>query len=117
MPMKNTLAYIWRRVKGVYIKDLSPSLFLFQFFHKLDVERVIKGGPWTFNQNLLFMRQLETGINPLQVSLFHAEFWVQVHEVPCRFMSEKGECLGSSRFSTSFIHASIYGAQSKSHIS
>ena len=29
MAIKNTLAYIWRPVKGVCIKELSPTLFLF----------------------------------------------------------------------------------------
>ncbi|KAK6156242.1 hypothetical protein DH2020_010490 [Rehmannia glutinosa] len=42
--MKNTLAAIRRPVKGVFIKDLSPNLFLFQFFHELDVARVEANG-------------------------------------------------------------------------
>ncbi|XWS39750.1 hypothetical protein CRYUN_Cryun18bG0081100 [Craigia yunnanensis] len=42
MAIKNTLASIWRPVKGVCIKELSPTLFLFQFFHELDMDRVIK---------------------------------------------------------------------------
>ena len=87
--MKNTLASIWRSVKGVYVKDLSPSLFLFQFFHEMDVERVLKGGPWTFNQHFLIIKRLEIGDNPTQMQLFHGEFWIQVHELPCGFMSEK----------------------------
>ena len=80
--MKNTLASLWRPVKGVHIKDLSPSLFLFQFFHELDVERVIKGGPWTFNQHLLIMSRLKIGDNPIQMPLFQTEFWIQVYELP-----------------------------------
>ena len=89
MAMKNTLASIWRPVKGVCIKDLGPSLFLFQFFHEMDVERVIKGGPWTFNQHLLLLSRLAVRINPTHVSLFLADFWVQIHDLPYGFMSEK----------------------------
>ncbi|XWS52451.1 hypothetical protein CRYUN_Cryun11dG0071500 [Craigia yunnanensis] len=76
MAIKNTLAYIWRPMKGVCIKNLSPSLFLFQFFHEMDVERVIKGGPWTFNQHLLLFFKLSIKVNPTQVQLFEVDFWL-----------------------------------------
>ena len=35
--IKSTMASLWRPGKGVSIKDLSPTLFLFQFFHEIDV--------------------------------------------------------------------------------
>ena len=41
--MKDTLSKIWRPVKGVFIRDINPNMFLFNFFHELDMERVIKG--------------------------------------------------------------------------
>ncbi|XWS07884.1 hypothetical protein CRYUN_Cryun41cG0030700 [Craigia yunnanensis] len=44
MTMKNTLASTRRPVKGVCIKKLSLILFLFQLFHELDMDRVVKGG-------------------------------------------------------------------------
>ncbi|EEF41191.1 conserved hypothetical protein [Ricinus communis] len=53
LAMKNTLASLWRPVKGVCIKELGPNLFIFQFFHELDMLHVIEGGPWTFNQFML----------------------------------------------------------------
>ena len=43
--MKNTMASLWRPGRGVCIKDLSPTLFLFQFFHEIDVRRVLESGP------------------------------------------------------------------------
>ncbi|XWS54770.1 hypothetical protein CRYUN_Cryun10bG0117700 [Craigia yunnanensis] len=98
--MKNTLASIWLPVKGVCIKDLRPILFLFQFFHEMDLERVVKGGPWTFNQNLLLTSRLEIGMNPVHVPLYQADFSIQVHDLPCGFRSERvckevGNCVGS----------------------
>lgn len=47
--MKNTMALLWWPRKGVRIKDLSPTLFLFQFFNEVDVKRVLDSGPWTFD--------------------------------------------------------------------
>ncbi|KAL9411498.1 hypothetical protein AB3S75_045157 [Citrus x aurantiifolia] len=36
--MKNTMASLWHPGKGVYIKDLSSTLLLFQFFHEIVIE-------------------------------------------------------------------------------
>lgn len=54
--MKNTMASLWRPRKGVRIKDLSPTLFLFQFFNEVDVKRVLDLGPWTFGQHILIVK-------------------------------------------------------------
>ena len=43
--MQNTLASVWRHVKGVCIKEIQSNLFLFQFYHELDMKRVIDNGP------------------------------------------------------------------------
>ena len=49
--MKSTLAALWRSVKGMSIKDLTPSVFLFLIYHEMDLERVVRGGPWTFDRD------------------------------------------------------------------
>ena len=56
--MKNTMAALWRPGKGICIKDLSSTLFLFQFFHEVDIQRVMDSGPWTFDQHLLITKRL-----------------------------------------------------------
>ncbi|KAK6133887.1 hypothetical protein DH2020_032377 [Rehmannia glutinosa] len=87
--MKNTLASIWRPVKGVFIKDLGPNLFLFQFFHESDLSRVISSGPWTFDNQLLLTKRLSVGEQPSKVELFHTEIWVQIYDLPLGFMTER----------------------------
>lgn len=76
-------------MKGVWIKELGPNLFIFQFFHELDLERVINGGPWTFEQHLLIFTKLESGMNPMQVDLYEVNFWIQVYDLPVGYMSER----------------------------
>lgn len=51
--MRSTLTNLWHPVKGMKILDLGEKRFLFQFFHWMDLERVIKGALWTFNSHLL----------------------------------------------------------------
>lgn len=88
--MKNTMATLWHPGKGVCIKDLSPSLFLFQFFHEVDLKRVINSRPWTFDQHILILKRLGENEQPHRVPLFHTSFWIQEYNLPIGFLSEKG---------------------------
>lgn len=87
--MHNTLATLWRPIKGVSIRDLGSQIFLFQFFHEVDIQRVEKGGPWTFNKHLLLMKRLEPDEQLTTVPLIEMSIWVQLHELPIGFMFEK----------------------------
>ena len=65
------------------------NLFLFYFFHKLDMQRVINGGSWTFDRYLLLTRVVTPGIKPNTVQLFHADIWFQIFDLPCGFLAER----------------------------
>ncbi|MBA0872648.1 hypothetical protein Goshw_017814 [Gossypium schwendimanii] len=64
--MRSTMANLWHLVKGVKISDLGEKRFLFKFFHKMDLDRVLKGSPWTFNNHLLMLHRLEKEEAPLK---------------------------------------------------
>lgn len=83
--MKDRLAAIWQPGRGVSIRALDSNLFLFQFFHSRNLKKVFSGGPWYFDGHMMILSRLEVGDVPTQVSLFHAAFWVQVHDVPIGF--------------------------------
>ncbi|MBA0576089.1 hypothetical protein Golob_025028 [Gossypium lobatum] len=59
--MKSTMANLWHSVRGVQIRDLGEKRYLFKFFHVVDMERVIKGALWTFNNHLLILHKLQGG--------------------------------------------------------
>ncbi|MBA0784670.1 hypothetical protein Gotri_025917, partial [Gossypium trilobum] len=86
--MRSTMANLWHPVRGIQITDLGEKRYLFQFFHLMDLERVIKCSPWTFNNHLLILHKLRRGENPLQIPLIYSPLWVQVHDVPISFVSE-----------------------------
>ncbi|KAK5835299.1 hypothetical protein PVK06_010987 [Gossypium arboreum] len=86
--MKSTMANLWHPVRGVQIPNLGNRRYLFQFYHVMDMERVLKGAPWTFNNHLLMLHVVQWGEDPLQVPLFLTPFWVQIHDVPIGLFSE-----------------------------
>lgn len=67
--MQQTLAALWRPVKGVYIRELDVNLFLFKFYHEIDIKRVVEGSPWTFNRKVLIISRMQEGVNPRCVPL------------------------------------------------
>ncbi|XP_031126222.1 uncharacterized protein LOC116028601 [Ipomoea triloba] len=71
------------------VRDLGSNRYLFTFYHERDIARVLSDGPWTFDQNLVLLRRLEDGDDPMIVALTKASFWIQMHDVPVGFMSDK----------------------------
>ncbi|KAJ9135110.1 hypothetical protein P3X46_032329 [Hevea brasiliensis] len=87
--MKHTVATLWHLGKGICIKELGSSLFMFQFFHEVDVSRVVDLSPWSFDQHLLLFKRLNSNEQPTNVQLFHTLMWVQLHALPLGFMLER----------------------------
>lgn len=86
--MKNVLASLWSR-EGMEIHDIGGSRYPFVFYHKLDLQKVLEGGPWTFEQSLLLYCQLKEGEDPYLVRLNHMNIWVQVYDIPNGLLSER----------------------------
>lgn len=100
--MKSKISDIWRPARGMTVKDLKPGLFLFQFYHIDDMEWVLNGGPWSFDNAMLVLSKINVGEDPLEVPLFSLQFWIQLFGVPSGLMTEAaGKQLGN--FFGSFI--------------
>ena len=69
------------------ITAINPQLFLFQFFHVMDLKSVYEGGPWSFDNCLLILDKLGLGEVLAQVPLFHVVFWVHVYDPSAGFVS------------------------------
>ncbi|MBA0706646.1 hypothetical protein Golax_018743, partial [Gossypium laxum] len=86
--LRNTMADLWHPIGGICITDIGENRYLFQFFHEVDIARVLAGTPWFFNNHLLILKKILYGDNPAVMELNFIEFWVQVHELPRGLMSE-----------------------------
>lgn len=86
--MQHTMAAIWKPGKGVYIKQVYVNLFVFQFYHEIDLNRVIDGSPWSFNRKVLLIGRMNKNMNPRCVPLDAIDLWVQVHDMQPGFMTK-----------------------------
>ncbi|XP_031112070.1 uncharacterized protein LOC116016045 [Ipomoea triloba] len=85
----NVMATVWTPVRGVRITEVRPNLFVYQFFHAKDMQRVIDGGPWAFENHTLVCKQIKQGDQPNLVQLNEVLIWVQVYDLPFGYDFEK----------------------------
>lgn len=84
--MKHTLAALWKPGRGVFIREVETNLYLFQFYHEIDIKRVIEGSPWSFNRKVLIIARMKEGEIPRGVNLNRLDLWVQIHDMRPGFM-------------------------------
>lgn len=87
--MKEIIALVWRPKCGFEITIMRIGVFLFWFFHYLDVQRIRKGEPWSFGKHLLILGIIKEGVNRATIPLFSIPFWIQIHTIPLVFMSQE----------------------------
>jgi len=87
--LKIRMSEVWRLVKGVAVKEAQPGLFLFQLFHKLDMEEVLKGGLWTYDSHSLVLEKLQIGVLLKDIQLNYMNLRVRVYDLPTGMMKEK----------------------------
>jgi hypothetical protein len=87
--MIDKMGDIWQPGRGITIEEAYPGLFVFQLFHQLDVQRILKQGPWLFDNHTLVLNTLADDDDPREVPLFKVPFWIQVHNLPSGYMSLK----------------------------
>ncbi|XP_075663260.1 uncharacterized protein LOC142632812 [Castanea sativa] len=84
---KNTLWRAWGLDKGLQISEVGINLFQFKFQAEYDLEQILRGGPWTFDNQLLMLTRWRSGISANNVVLEHASLWVQIWGVSFDMMS------------------------------
>ncbi|XP_074327248.1 uncharacterized protein LOC141696272 [Apium graveolens] len=94
--MKSKLADVWRPAMGLSIKDLDQGCFLFQFYRKEDMQWVLKGGPWSFDNAMVALETVEAGQNPASIKPCFLSIWIQLYNLPVGYMLETvGKQLGN----------------------
>lgn len=88
MAMQNVMAVLWRPKEGMEVHDLGGMRYSFVFYHKMDLQKVIDGGSWSFEQAMLVVHQLGGMEDPLTVKIQEVDIWVQVYDIPRGFLSE-----------------------------
>lgn len=79
--MQHTLASLWNSGWGVHIKEIGTNMYVIQFFHEINLKRVIEGSPWSFNRKALIIDRMKEGEVPRGVKLNSIDLWVQIYDL------------------------------------
>lgn len=88
---KMTMKRAWLSVKSVRFRDLNSSLILVEFYDRRDKERVVRKGPWSFDKQLVMVRDVDGRPKVHQIKVIATTFWVRIHNLPLRAKNDCGE--------------------------
>ena len=85
----NTLKRAWGLEESVQIVEVGASLFQFKFNTEYDLERVFRGGPWTFDNQALMLQRWKKGMTAENVRFESVALWIQIWGAPFDMVSPK----------------------------
>ena len=86
---KKTMNQIWSITKDALFRPIEHGLFVVQFATARDRTKVLAGRPWTFDQNLVAMHEIDGGLQPSEVVIDSCPFWVRLYNIPLNSRSEE----------------------------
>ncbi|KAH7855480.1 hypothetical protein Vadar_025363 [Vaccinium darrowii] len=95
----DTLRIVWGSPTGLRMVDVGENLFHFRFSNEVDLQKVLNGGPWCFDNMLLLLNQWEMGMKAEGVEFNTVDFWIQLWGLPfecitSEFGTEIGKRIG-----------------------
>ena len=87
--MTRTFKQLWRSTNGFKIRNHQDHRVLFVFDNLNDIDRILQSQPWSFDKHLVMVQRYNTDVPVRDLSFTKALFWVQVHEIPVRYMTKK----------------------------
>lgn len=96
---KSILSRIWRAEGYVEFKEIQDNLWIFEFSDGGVKDRVMANRPWSFERQILVLKEFDGIVPPSKMEFTHSSCWIQIHEMPLLCMSRAvgtkiGESLG-----------------------
>lgn len=94
--VKNFVNTAWGYPRALRIIELGPNMFQFYIQSGEDRDRILEGGPWIMDNQMLVLRYWYDGIEDDEAAFNKAQLWVQVWNLPVHWISkEAGRKIGA----------------------
>ena len=94
--LKKNLRMLWKPNKGLQVAEIEDNLFLAEFGDSRDKKKVMEMRPWSFEKQLMLMREFEGELIPKEIVLKWSPFWIQIYNLPLKCMtSGTGNAIGA----------------------
>ena len=78
MAAKNTIRRTWGVDDALEISKVGPNLFQFKFHFEFEMDRILRGGPWSFDNQLLMLQRWKKGMMVGNIKMVTMLLWVQI---------------------------------------
>jgi hypothetical protein len=94
---KTVLSRIWRADGCVVFKEIQDNLWIIEFLNEEVKQRVMAGHPWSFDHQIMVLKDFDGCVPSARMDFMHSLFWIQVHDMPLLCMSKAmGKKIGES---------------------
>ena len=68
---------------------MGPNLYQFKFQSEFDMDRIMRGGPSSFNNQLLLLKRWKKGMTVGNIQMESASLWVQIWDALFNMISSQ----------------------------
>ena len=84
--VKNFTNHAWGYPRNLVVTELGPNIFQFQFDVDEEREKVLMGGPWVLDNQVLVIKNWEMGCERKPQFFRYTYLWVQVWNLPVHWL-------------------------------
>ncbi|XP_027151948.1 uncharacterized protein LOC113752002 [Coffea eugenioides] len=85
--VKNFTNHVWGYPRNLRVTEIGPNVFQFQFEKEVERERVLRGGPWIMDNQVLVIREWSAGFEKKIECFRFSPLWIQIWNLPTHWMS------------------------------
>nr|XP_023884702.1 uncharacterized protein LOC111996887 [Quercus suber] len=85
--LRKNMRMLWKPNKGLQVSEIEDNLYLAEFGDSRDKKKVMEMRPWSYEKQLVLMRDFEGELVPKEISLRWTPFWIQIYNLPLKCMT------------------------------
>ncbi|XP_075665851.1 uncharacterized protein At4g02000-like [Castanea sativa] len=103
---------LWKPNRGLQVSDIGDDLFLAEFGDGKDKQKVLEMCPWSFEKQLIIMKESEGDLVPKDIEMKQSPSWVQIFNLPLKSRTkDTGWAIGSKLGEVLEVDVSDSGVQ------
>ena len=94
--LRKNLRMLWKPNRGLQISEIDEEMFLVEFGDGKDKQKVLEMCLWSFEKQLIVLKEFDGELVPRDIEMKHYPFWVQIFNLPLKSRTkEMGWAIGS----------------------
>lgn len=87
--IEKAMVAAWKLLRPMAMEIVEDNLFVFRFESELDYNKVLREGPWRFDDFLMAFKEYRAAPMPKNEELSSVPFWIQVIGLPVKWQNDR----------------------------